>query len=284
VKHAPRRRFGQHFLTDASVLAAIADAIAPRAGERIVEIGPGLGALTEWLLQRIDSLDAVEIDRDLVARLRRRWPESRLRVHEADALAFDFGALAAGARLRLVGNLPYNISSPLLIRLLAFRPVVADQHFMLQKEVVDRIVAPHGVAAYGRLGVMLQAFNRVEALIDVPPEAFDPPPRVQSAVVRLEPLDSPLARSVPMLERLLSVAFNQRRKMLRGTLLPWLRAQGVDPETPGFGLAPTARPEDIPVVQWGRVADAMLDAAPAVAAARGAATGRAMIPPQPPGE
>ncbi len=269
MKHAPRKRFGQHFLTDASVLAAIVDAIAPRPGDRIVEIGPGLGALTGWLLQRTDSLDAVEIDRDLVARLRRRWPEPTLRVHEGDALSFDFAALAGDGRLRLVGNLPYNISSPLLIRLLDFRPIVSDQHFMLQKEVVDRIVSSHGVAAFGRLSVMLQAFNRVEQLFDVPPEAFDPPPKVQSSVVRLQPLAEPLARDVRMLERLLSVAFNQRRKMLRGTLLPWLRAQGVDPEDPRFGLAPTARPEEIPVVQWGRVADAMLDAA---VAARPAAT------------
>jgi 16S rRNA (adenine1518-N6/adenine1519-N6)-dimethyltransferase len=192
-----------------------------------------------------------------------------LRVHEGDALSFDFAALAGDGRLRLVGNLPYNISSPLLIRLLDFRPIVSDQHFMLQKEVVDRIVSSHGVAAFGRLSVMLQAFNRVEQLFDVPPEAFDPPPKVQSSVVRLQPLAEPLARDVRMLERLLSVAFNQRRKMLRGTLLPWLRAQGVDPEDPRFGLAPTARPEEIPVVQWGRVADAMLDAA---VAARPAAT------------
>jgi 16S rRNA (adenine1518-N6/adenine1519-N6)-dimethyltransferase len=268
VKHTPRKRFGQHFLTDASVLAAIVDAIGPRPGERIVEIGPGLGALTAWLLQRTETLDAVEIDRDLVARLRRRWPEPRLRVHEGDALSFDFAALAGEGRLRLVGNLPYNISSPLLIRLLAFRPIVTDQHFMLQKEVVDRIASSHGSSAYGRLGVMLQAFNRVDQLFDVPPEAFDPPPKVQSSVLRLQPLAEPLARDVRMLERLLSVAFNQRRKMLRGTLLPWLRTQGVDPEDGRFGLSPTARPEDIPVVQWGRVADAMLEAGQA--ARRGA--------------
>jgi 16S rRNA (adenine1518-N6/adenine1519-N6)-dimethyltransferase len=257
VKHAPRKRFGQHFLTDVSVLEAIADAVGPRPGERVVEIGPGLGALTERLLDRTDSLDAVEIDRDLVARLRRRWPEPRLRVHEGDALAFDFAALAGGARLRLVGNLPYNISSPLLIRLLGFREVVADAHFMLQKEVVMRIVASPGSADYGRLGVMMQAFDEVERLFDVPPEAFDPPPRVDSSVVRLRPRAQPLVRDFASLERLLSVAFNQRRKMLRGTLLPWLQARGVDPESPEFGLAPTARPEEIPVERWARVADAL---------------------------
>jgi 16S rRNA (adenine1518-N6/adenine1519-N6)-dimethyltransferase len=260
VKHAPRKRFGQHFLVDASVLASIVDAVAPRDGDRIVEIGPGLGALTTVLLDRIERLEAVEIDRDLVARLRGRWPASRLVVHEADALAFDFGALAAGGRLRLVGNLPYNISSPLLIRLLGFRDATLDAHFMLQKEVVDRIVAPHGCAAFGRLSVAMQAFNHVTALFDVPPGAFDPPPRVDSSVVRMRPREVPLVRDAATLEGLMAVAFGQRRKMLRGTLLPWLRAQGVDPEAPGLALEPTARPEEIPVVQWCRVADALLDA------------------------
>ena len=260
MKHAPRKRFGQHFLTDVSVLEAIADAVGPRPGERVVEIGPGLGALTERLLARTETLEAIEIDRDLVARLRRRWPEPRLRVHEGDALAFDFAALAGDARLRLVGNLPYNISSPLLIRLLGFRQIVVDAHFMLQKEVVMRIVASPGSADYGRLGVMLQAFDEAEHLFDVPPAAFDPPPRVDSSVVRLRPRAQPLVRDFASLERLLSVAFNQRRKMLRGTLLPWLREQGVDPDEPRFGLAPTARPEEIPVARWALVADALLDA------------------------
>lgn len=261
MKHAPRKRFGQHFLTDASVLAAIVDAVAPRPDDRLVEIGPGLGALTTVLLDRVERLEAVEIDRDLVARLRARWPASRLVVHEADALAFDFVALAGdGGRLRLVGNLPYNISSPLLIALLGCRQVIVDAHFMLQKEVVDRIVAPHGVSDYGRLSVMLQAFHHTVPLFDVPPEAFDPPPRVDSAVVRLRPRAEPLARDVATLERLVAVAFAQRRKMLRSTLLPWLRTQGVDPERPEYGLVPTARPEEIPVAAFGRIADALGEA------------------------
>jgi 16S rRNA (adenine1518-N6/adenine1519-N6)-dimethyltransferase len=260
VKHAPRKRFGQHFLTDASVLAAIGDAVAPRPGERIVEIGPGLGALTAVLLERAERLEAVEIDRDLVTRLRARWPDSRLVVHEADALAFDFGGLAAGGRIRLVGNLPYNVSSPLLIVLLGWRAVTVDAHFMLQKEVVDRIVAPHGGADYGRLSVMLQAHHHVDRLFDVPPEAFDPPPRVDSSVLRMRPRAEPLVQDRATLEGLLSVAFGQRRKMLRGTLLPWLRTQGIDPDDPRWALPPTARAETVPVDDWCRLADALFAA------------------------
>jgi 16S rRNA (adenine1518-N6/adenine1519-N6)-dimethyltransferase len=257
VKHAPRKRFGQHFLTDGSVLAAIADALAARPGDRLVEIGPGLGALTAFLLARTDRLEAIEIDRDLVARLRRRWPEPQLTVHEGDALAFDFAALASGVPMRLIGNLPYNISSPLLIRLLGCRDAIVDQHFMLQKEVVDRIVASHGGSDYGRLAVMMQSFHEVEHLFDVPPEAFDPPPRVESSVVRLKPRAVPLTGDVATLEGLLAVAFNQRRKMLRGTLMPWLRTEGLDPDDPAFGLSPTARPEEVPLEHWGRLADAL---------------------------
>jgi 16S rRNA (adenine1518-N6/adenine1519-N6)-dimethyltransferase len=270
VKHAPRKRFGQHFLVDASVLARIVDAVSPRATDRLVEIGPGLGALTAALLDRGLRLEAVEIDRDLVARLRRRWPPERLVVHEADALAFDFGALAGEGRIRLVGNLPYNVSTPLLIALLDWRAAVVDAHFMLQKEVVERIVAPHGGAAFGRLSAMMQAFHHVERLFDVPPDAFDPPPKVDSAVLRMLPRAEPLTRDARALERLLAVAFAQRRKMLRGTLLPWLRTQGVDPEDPRHARVPTARPEEIPVERWGALADALAAAAAAGPRAGGA--------------
>ena len=252
MKHAARKRFGQHFLTDASVLAAIVDAVAPREGDRLVEIGPGLGALTAVLLERTERLDAVEIDRDLVARLRRRWPAPRLVVHEADALEFDFGALAAGGRLRLVGNLPYNISSPLLIRLLACRGAIADAHFMLQKEVVERIVASHGGGDFGRLGVMMQAFHHVESVFDVPPEAFDPPPRVDSSVMRMRPRAVPLVRDAGSLERLMAVAFGQRRKMLRGTLLPWLDERG---HAGAFDLQ--RRAEEVPVGEYLALAAAL---------------------------
>jgi 16S rRNA (adenine1518-N6/adenine1519-N6)-dimethyltransferase len=279
VKHQPRKRFGQHFLVDRSVLSAIVAAIGPRPGQVVVEIGPGLGALTEYLLAQLDTLQAVEIDRDLVGRLQKRFGE-RLVLHTADALVFDFGSLAPVApvlledpsgsalphrpvrSLRLVGNLPYNISSPLLIHLLGSRDCIIDQHFMLQKEVVDRIAARPATADYGRLTVMMQAFHQVESLLHVPPEAFDPPPRVESAVVRMVPLDEPLTAHRPWLERLLSVAFNQRRKMLRGTLIPWIAQQGVDPERPDFGLVPTARPEEVTVSGYARIADALAGAAP----------------------
>jgi 16S rRNA (adenine1518-N6/adenine1519-N6)-dimethyltransferase len=240
-----RKRFGQHFLVDGSVVAAIVAAIAPRSGERIFEIGPGDGVLTAALLERVPRLEAVEIDRDLAARLRRRFGE-RLALIEADVLAIDLAAVAAGGPLRLVGNLPYNISTPLLVRLLALRSQVVDQHFMLQKEVVDRIVAEPGTAAYGRLGVLLQAFYDVESLLEVSPSAFEPPPRVDSAVVRMLPKLEPVAADPDLLSRLLAAAFGQRRKMLRGTLLPWLAAQGIADS----GLPPTARAEDIPVAEW----------------------------------
>jgi 16S rRNA (adenine1518-N6/adenine1519-N6)-dimethyltransferase len=256
VKHQPRKRFGQHFLVDASVLSAIVDAIAPRNGQVMVEIGPGTGALTEYLLGRIDRLQAIEIDRDLVGRLARRFGE-RLVLHQADALTFDFAALASGRALRVVGNLPYNISSPLLVRLLGFIDRIVDQHFMLQKEVVDRIVASPGGGDYGRLSVLLQSFHHCESLLEVPPEAFEPPPRVDSAVVRMIPLEQPLTANGAGLQRLLSVAFNQRRKMLRGTLIPWLAQQGLDPDVPAFGLVPTARPEEVPVDCYARIADAL---------------------------
>ena len=240
-----RKRFGQHFLVDRGIIEAIVAAVAPRAGDGLVEIGPGDAALTGPLLERAGHLTAIEIDRDLAARLRRRFG-SRLTLIEGDALAVDLGPLAAAGPLRLVGNLPYNISSPLLVRLITWHHRVLDQHFMLQKEVVDRIVAPPGCAAYGRLGVLLQAFYQVESLIEVPPAAFDPPPRVDSAVIRMLPLRE--AAEVPLAElsALLAAGFGQRRKMLRGTLLPWLAQRGItDP-----GLPPTARAEEIPVADW----------------------------------
>ena len=243
--HVARKRFGQHFLTDAHVIASIVDAIAPRPGERLVEIGPGLAALTDALLRHAGHLVAIEIDRDLAQTLRRRYGE-RLTLVEADVLSADLRAIAGDSPIRLVGNLPYNISSPLLVRLVDFRDVVIDQHFMLQKEVVDRIVAAPGVAAYGRLGVLLQAYYDVESLFDVGPASFDPPPRVDSAVIRMLPRTDAPALDHLVLSSVVSAGFGQRRKMLRNTLIPWLELQGVD----AGGVSPTQRPEEVSVPTW----------------------------------
>ena len=220
-KHLARKRFGQHFLTDRAVLDAIVDAIRPEPGEALVEIGPGLGAMTDPLVARCQRLTVIELDRDLAQRLRKR-PE--LEVIEADVLQVDFAALAAraGQRLRVVGNLPYNISTPILFHLLGAVEHVVDQHFMLQKEVVDRMAAAPGGKDYGRLSVMLQWRYRIESVLDVPPEAFEPPPRVDSAVVRMRPLPVVAAVDAALLGELVRVAFSQRRKLLRHTLGRWL--------------------------------------------------------------
>jgi 16S rRNA (adenine1518-N6/adenine1519-N6)-dimethyltransferase len=242
--HRARKRFGQHFLIDPSVVAAIVAAIDPRGGQTLVEIGPGLAALTQALLERIPRLHAIEIDRDLAGRLRRRFAPERVALHESDALAFDYRSLADS--LRIVGNLPYNISSPLLVRLVAFRDIVEDQHFMLQKEVVERIVAQPGTRDFGRLSVLLQACYDVQWLFDVPARAFDPPPRVESAVVRMTVRRDRAAEDPAPLQRVLHAGFGQRRKMIRSTLLPWLASQGVSPPD----LDPTLRPEQLDVPTW----------------------------------
>jgi len=255
-QHQARKRFGQHFLVDDGVIDAIVRAISPEDGETVVEIGPGLSALTGPLLQRLRRLSVVEIDRDLAARLRERYPADRLNVVEADALAVDFGQFGSG--LRIVGNLPYNISSPLMFRLMAFAEGVRDQHFMLQREMIDRMVARPGTADYGRLSVMLQARYRMEKLFDVPPEAFDPPPRVVSSVVRMVPLpaDRPRPLSDAALEQVVARAFSQRRKMLRRSLGDW----AADVDWDALEILPTARAEALSVVQFIRLADALTQA------------------------
>ena len=225
MKHIPRKRFGQHFLDDSAVIDAIVSAIDPRPGQPLVEIGPGLGAMTLPLLQRCEALTVVELDRDLAARLRK---QPGLTVVESDVLRVDFAELArahGSARLRVVGNLPYNISTPILFHLLEAVSDIEDQHFMLQKEVVDRMVASPGSKDYGRLSVMLQWRYDIESILDVPPEAFDPPPRVDSAVVRMQPLPdfAPVDRA--LLGELVTVAFSQRRKLLRHSLGRWLEAR-----------------------------------------------------------
>jgi len=246
VKHQARKRFGQHFLTDGSVIDAIVDAIDPKPGEALVEIGPGLGAMTSPLVARCEQLTVIELDRDLAQRLRQR---PALNVIEADVLNVDFGALAAqqGQRLRVVGNLPYNISTPILFHLLGAVGHVADQHFMLQKEVVERMAAVPGSKAYGRLSVMLQWRYDIEAIIDVPPEAFEPPPRVDSAVVRMLPLPTAGVPAVDplLLEELVRVAFSQRRKLLRHTLGRWL-----DERQHGGAFDVQRRAEEVPVHEY----------------------------------
>lgn len=246
-----RKRFGQHFLHDPTVLARIVDAIAPRAGDHLVEIGPGPGALTARLLERVAPIDAIEIDRDLAAALRQRWPES-LRLHEGDALEFDFTALAArlGGPLRVAGNLPYNISTPLLFHLLAHRAAIRDITVMLQKEVIDRMAAAPGSDAYGRLTVMLAPWLDIEHLFDVGPGAFQPPPRVWSAVARLTVRQSPLFEPPPAFAQVVSQAFSQRRKTLRNSLKGLLGAD----DWSGCPIDPGARPETLAPADFARLA------------------------------
>lgn len=244
MKHQARKRFGQHFLSDSAVIDAIVRAIDPRPAQALVEIGPGLGAMTDPLVARCERLTVVELDRDLAARLRKR-PE--LNVVEADVLTVDFSALAqqAGQKLRVVGNLPYNISTPILFHLLEHVEQVIDQHFMLQKEVVDRMAAAPGSKDFGRLSVMLQWRYDIESLIDVPPEAFDPPPRVDSAVVRMLPLPAVAAVDPALLGELVTSAFSQRRKLLRHSLGRWLEARGY-----GGRFDLQRRAEEVPVAEF----------------------------------
>jgi len=224
VTHA-RKRFGQHFLVEPAVIERIVREIDPRPGDALVEIGPGRGALTAPLVERVGALTVIEIDRDLAARLRRT---PGLTVVEGDVLTVDFAALpgaAHGAKLRIVGNLPYNISTPILFHLLEAAQVVRDQHVMLQKEVVDRIAAQPASKDYGRLTVMMQWRYEIEPLFDVAPAAFDPPPRVDSTVLRLVPRAAPAAIGQALLREIVTVAFSQRRKLLRHTLGRWLEAR-----------------------------------------------------------
>ena len=223
-KHIPRKRFGQHFLTDRGIIKDIVQAIAPAAGQAMVEIGPGLGAMTQPLVERLGHLTVIELDRDLAVLLRKK-PE--LTVIESDVLRVDFRALADAAktRLRIVGNLPYNISTPILFHLLDVANVVQDQHFMLQKEVIDRMVAKPSTSDYGRLSVMLQWRYALQNVLFVPPQSFHPPPRVDSAIVRMLPHAAPETLDVKLLEELVRVAFSQRRKLLRHSLGKWLEAR-----------------------------------------------------------
>ena len=264
--HRPRKRFGQHFLVDRAYIGRIIDAIEPNIDDRMVEIGPGTGALTIPLLERLRTLHVVEIDRDLAAELQQRFPSDRLTVHQSDVLKFDFDAL--GPRVRVVGNLPYNISSPLLFQVA--RASVIDCHFMLQKEVVNRMAAPPGSKTYGRLSVMIQYRFQVQKLFDVPPGAFRPPPQVDSAFVRLLPRAAlPLtAVEEQVLSRMVAKAFSQRRKTLRNALDEFVG----EPELVALGIDPRLRPENLALETYVRLASFV---------ARGERDGA--LKPQPPG-
>jgi 16S rRNA (adenine1518-N6/adenine1519-N6)-dimethyltransferase len=252
MKHQARKRFGQNFLTDPNIIRKIVDAIAPQTGQNMVEIGPGLGAMTDPLLARLGHLQVVEIDRDLIARLHERYTPEQITVHEGDALKFDFAAL--GADLRVVGNLPYNISTPLLFHLAAFAGQVRDMIFMLQKEVVMRMVAEPGSSEYGRLSVMLQYRFRMGRVFDVPPGAFRPVPKVMSSIVRLvpRPLDTLQARDDALLERIVTAAFGQRRKTLRNTLRDYIDEVGLM----ALGIDPGNRAERLSVADYVAIANA----------------------------
>jgi 16S rRNA (adenine1518-N6/adenine1519-N6)-dimethyltransferase len=277
LKHIPRKRFGQNFLTDHGIIDAIVRTIAPQPGEHMIEIGPGLAAMTQPLVERLGALTVIELDRDLAARLR---SHPGLQVIESDVLKVNFSdvrpaklaiknVVSIGATelatnsaaadvatpttititttpsMRVVGNLPYNISSPILFHLLGFAHLVQDQHFMLQKEVVDRMVASPSTAAYGRLSVMLQWRYAMENMLDVPPESFDPPPRVMSAIVRMVPHAQPAAVQFELLEEMMQVAFSMRRKLLRHSLGRWLEARQF---TGSFDLQ--RRAEEVPVAEF----------------------------------
>ncbi len=259
--HQARKRFGQHFLTDSNYINAIVSAIRPKSGDRVVEIGPGLGAMTIPLLDQLDQLDVVEIDRDLVAYWKKK-NISNLEIHESDALKFDFKQWAVDVRnqmalkntmgqVKIVGNLPYNISSPLLFHLIDAIDQVDEQVFMLQLEVVQRMVAPPGSSDYSRLSVMLQAKYHMENRIDIPPEAFEPPPKVDSAVVEMIPRrDIEISKEVWInLEKIVAAAFSQRRKMLSNNLKDFKDRLDLDVDTLKL------RAQDIPVetyLDWAR--------------------------------
>ena len=244
MKHVPRKRFGQHFLTDRGIIDDIVQAIAPQAGQAMVEIGPGLGAMTQPLVERLGQLTVIELDRDLAVLLRK---QENLHVIESDVLRVDFRQLAnhANGKLRIVGNLPYNISTPILFHLLDVADVVQDQHFMLQKEVIDRMVAKPSTSDYSRLSVMLQWRYAMENVLFVPPMSFEPPPRVDSAIVRMQPHAAPELLEVTLFSELVRVAFSQRRKLLRHSLGKWLQARHF---SGAFDLQ--RRAEEVPVAEY----------------------------------
>jgi len=215
MSHQARKRFSQNFLVDDQIVNRIVATISPKKSDNIVEIGPGKGALTFPLLQNLDHLSVIEIDRDLISLLKLK-KQDKLTIYEADALKFDYGLISDN--LRIVGNLPYNISSPLLFRLLSSKNQIIDMTFMLQKEVVDRIVASHSSKTYGRISVMMQAFFEVESMFTVPKESFDPQPKIESAILYLKTRTKPLTENIKLLEKIVKISFSQRRKTLKNCL------------------------------------------------------------------
>ena len=255
MNHIPRKRFGQNFLRDETVVHRIVAAVNPRTGDHLVEIGPGEGAMTAAFLKSGLPLDAVEIDRDLASVLKRRFENSpQFRLHQADALKFDFHTQTHGEKLRIVGNLPYNISTPLLFHLFAHTGIIEDMHFMLQKEVIDRLCAEAGDADYGRLGIMAQYYCRAEKLFEVYPESFFPPPKVTSAIVRLIPhAEPPVDASPAALGKVVATAFSQRRKTLRNAL----KSLFDEAELIEAGIDPAARAETLTLEQYAQLAKRM---------------------------
>ena len=254
MQHIARKRFGQHFLSDGGIIDAIVSAISPLPGQHMVEIGPGLAALTQPLVERLGALTVIELDRDLAKRLREH---PQLHVIESDVLKVDFSQIAqdqtasprfadsAPAKLRVVGNLPYNISTPILFHLLHYVDCIEDQHFMLQKEVIDRMVAAPDTSDFSRLSVMLQWRYAMEDVLFVPPESFDPPPRVDSAVVRMVPLTEPPSIDIDLFSEMVQVAFSQRRKLIRHSLGRWLDTKNF---SGSFDLQ--RRAQEIPVAEF----------------------------------
>jgi len=258
VTHRPRKRFGQNFLHDQGVLQRIEQAIRPKAAQQIVEIGPGLGALSQYLIEGANHIEAVELDRDLIEPLQTRFGE-KITIHNTDALKFDFCTLAPqGELLRIVGNLPYNISTPLLFRLFEQRICIQDMHFMLQQEVVNRLVARPGTKSYGRLSIMAQYYCFAESLFHVPPEAFNPPPKVHSAIIRLIPHPQPPVEvnDLKQFEAVIKQAFSQRRKTIRNTLKKHITGE----QLTELGIDPTARPEQLNIDQYAQISNQIRNA------------------------
>ncbi|HYN54765.1 MAG TPA: 16S rRNA (adenine(1518)-N(6)/adenine(1519)-N(6))-dimethyltransferase RsmA [Methylotenera sp.] len=251
MKHIAKKRFGQNFLTDQSVIASLVEAISPKTDDLMVEIGPGLGALTKPLLQRLDLLHVVEVDRDIIAWMQKEYVKHNITIHNADALKFDFTSL--GTNVRVTGNLPYNISTPILFHLLDNVAHITDMHFMLQKEVVERMVGEPSTPAYGRLSVMLQYRLRMDYLITVPPEAFEPAPKVESAFVRCVPhaVLPHVAKDEALFAKVVTAAFGQRRKTLRNTLKGLLDDDGFI----ALNINPQLRAENLAVADFVAIAN-----------------------------